>query len=101
VAEIRALFAISRDPRWAETARAFLFGCYTGLRISDLRTLVWGMINRESLQIIKRQKKTRAGAYIPLGTTAWAMIDDGAEHAADEKIFDLPYTRRTYAELRA
>jgi site-specific recombinase XerD len=59
------------------------------------------MINREPLQIIKRQKKTRAGAYIPLENTAWAMIDDGAEHAADEKVFSLTYTRRTYAELRA
>jgi integrase len=53
-----------------EVKQAFLFGCYTGLRISDLRTLVWGDIQSDPLQINKRQEKTELKAYVPLHSVA-------------------------------
>ncbi|MDR1901166.1 MAG: site-specific integrase [Treponema sp.] len=71
----------------AEVRRAFVFACYTGLRISDIKSLKWGDIERDPLQIIKRQKKTQRTAYIPLKDTAWKLIDDGNDHNPDDKIF--------------
>jgi integrase len=71
----------------AEIKRAFLFGCFTGLRISDLKSLVWGDVIREPLQIAKRQEKTDRKVFIPLHVTAWGIINDGAIHNHKEIIF--------------
>jgi integrase len=73
----------------AEIRRAFLFACCTGLRISDLKGLKWSDIERNPLQIIKRQKKTQRAVYIPLNTSAWSIIEDDQEHSPDDKVFTL------------
>jgi integrase len=73
----------------AEIKRAFIFVCYTGLRISDVKSLKWGDIERNPVQIIKRQKKTRRTVYIPLHDTAWGIINDSADHSPDDKVFSL------------
>lgn len=70
-----------------EIKKAFVFSCYTGLRISDVKTLKWGDIERNPLQIIKRQKKTRRAVYIPLKDTAWQLINDNNDHHPDDKVF--------------
>lgn len=72
----------------AEVKRAFLFGCFTGLRVSDLKSLQWGAINREPLQIAKKQEKTERKVFIPLHETAWKIINDGAIH--NHKAFIFP-----------
>lgn len=72
----------------ADVKRAFLFACYTALRISDLKTLAWGDIQRAPIrQIIKRQKKTARKVYIPLHESAWKLIDDGGIHLHTEPVF--------------
>jgi integrase len=71
----------------AEIKRSFLFGCFTGLRISDLKSLAWGDIIREPLQIAKRQEKTDRKVFIPLHATAWGIINDGAIHNHQALIF--------------
>jgi integrase len=73
----------------AEIKNAFIFACYTGLRISDIKTLAWGDIERNPIQIIKRQKKTKRAVYVPLNDTAWNIIDDSAGHNPDDRIFSL------------
>jgi len=70
-----------------EIKQAFLFGCYTGLRISDLKTLVWGDIQRDPPQINKRQEKTERKAFVPLHTVAWGIIDDKRLHSYKEPVF--------------
>jgi integrase len=72
-----------------EIRRAFIFACYTGLRISDIKSLKWGDIELNPLQIIKRQKKTQRAVYVPLKETAWGIINDGVEHNPDDKVFLL------------
>ena len=67
--------------------QAFLFACFTGIRISDLRTLEWGDINIESRQISKRQEKTERKVFIPLHSVAWGIINDGAIHNYKELVF--------------
>jgi integrase len=73
----------------AEIKKAFIFACYTGLRISDIKALKWGDIERDPIQIIKRQKKTKRAVYIPLKDTSWGIINDGQDHNPDDKVFSL------------
>jgi site-specific recombinase XerD len=72
-----------------EIRRAFLFACYTGLRVSDLITITWGDIEHNPMQIVKRQKKTKAKVFIPLSNMAWSIINDGIIHKYTELIFPL------------
>jgi integrase len=85
--EIRALAATPLETYDGEIRRAFLFACFTGLRISDLRTITWGDIEYSPLQLIKRTEKTEECVYIPLGDSAWKIINDGALHDHRENIF--------------
>jgi integrase len=73
----------------AEIRRAFLFSCYTGLRISDIKSIRRRDIEKNPRQIIKRQKKTRSPVYIPLTETAWRIISAGGERNPDDKVFPL------------
>lgn len=73
----------------AEVRRAFLFACCTGLRTSDLKTLTWGEIQREPLQIVKRQVKTKRQVNIPLNVNAWQIINDNTIHNHADLVFPL------------
>jgi integrase len=74
----------------AEIRRAFFFACFTGLRISDIKSLTWGDINRGGPQIKKVQKKTGRIVTIPLNPAAWALIDPGDSISrADSLIFPI------------
>jgi len=79
----------------AEIKRAFIFSCYTGLRISDLKTLTWGDIQREPLQINKIQEKTGRKAFVPLHITAWGLIKDMRIHNEKELIFPALSSTKT------
>lgn len=79
----------------AEVKTAFLFGCYSGLRISDLRTLTWGQILRDPLAIQKQQQKTKAIVNIPLHASAWAIIKDDKIHSASEYVFPMLASTKT------
>ncbi|HQJ23093.1 MAG TPA: DUF3631 domain-containing protein [Rectinema sp.] len=79
----------------AEVKKSFLFACYTGLRISDLRGLSWGDIERDPLAISIIQQKTKERVSIPLAPIAWKIIDDGRLHKANEKVFPALSQSRT------
>jgi integrase len=71
----------------AEVKRAFLFASMTGLRVSDIRSLSWGDIDRDALQILKRQVKTGRVVSVPLHPDAWGLINDKAIHKREELVF--------------
>jgi integrase len=73
----------------AEVRRAFLFGACTGLRVSDLRSLTWGEIERDPLQILKRQGKTGRVVAVPLNDSAWKIINDNELHRREAPVFPL------------
>jgi integrase len=73
----------------AEVKKAFIFACYTGLRIADIRSLTWGDIRREPLQILKRQKKTGRVVSIPLTGPAWDLIKIDGISRHDAAVFPL------------
>ena len=64
------------------TKLAFLFACYTGLRISDIETLRWEHIfkqNRATI-LIKTQVKTNQEVRIPLGVEALKILNRVKAH---------------------
>ena len=72
-----------------EVRRAFLFSCFTGLRVSDMESLTWGMVERDPPQIIRRQTKTQFTVYIPLNKSAQSLIFDGETHEPEKTVFNL------------
>jgi integrase len=75
----------------AEVKRAFLFACYSALRVSDLKSLKWGDIEHTSsgAEIVKRQVKTKKMVSVPLHASAWALINDKVIHNHNEPVFPL------------
>lgn len=71
---------------------AFLFSCFTGLRLSDTRNLTWDNIKEK--QIKYTQKKTKSHEYLPLSSTAHEILKRYKQKRADEEssslIFNLP-----------
>jgi len=61
---------------------AFLFSCYTGLRLSDVEDLVWAEVQptgtnqegREQFSIVKKQIKTKEIVRVPLSPQALEII---------------------------
>lgn len=73
----------------SETKRAFLFSCYTGLRISDIEKLTYSEIQGNRLNF--RQKKTRQVEYMPLSNMALKILDN-----QDSKIINLNKNNKVF-----
>lgn len=73
--------------------RAFLFSCFTGLRLSDIIALEWQNVieEREGLYLSIVMKKTASRIKIKLNNNAikWLPIDKG-----DPNVFNLPLSGR-------
>ena len=67
-----AVKAISIKRNYHEALRAFLFACFTGLRISDVQKLIWGDIRGNQITI--RQTKTKGLVTIPIDNQAMQYI---------------------------
>ncbi|MBT8393448.1 MAG: site-specific integrase, partial [Bacteroidia bacterium] len=82
---------------------AFLFACFTGLRISDIKALTWGQIRNDKLYF--RQKKTKGMEYLPLSPSAKKILEERngiSNHNPDDNVFDMEKkkTERIGAKLR-
>lgn len=81
-----------------ETKRAFLFACYTGLRISDICSLTYGDIKQEQaatgqrIYIVRKMMvKTRRVVSVPLSKKALSYLPaDFSQKSKDTKVFKLP-----------
>ena len=80
---------------------AFLFSCYTGLRISDIINLQWENIKDNQLEI--RQIKTKNLLYLPMNQTAIDLLNQhrgNIYNLGNEKVFDLPCLATILKHLR-
>ncbi len=74
----------------ADVKRAFLFGCMTGLRVSDLKRATWGNIVREPvLSINMTMQKTGKTILVPLNPGAWGLIKDSQTLDRAEPLFPV------------
>lgn len=78
--EIRRLRAYEcKDGVCEEVRRAFIFSCYTGLRLVDIKTITWNDIVRYEgiLSIRKVQVKTKKYVHIPIHDEVLPQKVDG------------------------
>ncbi len=83
--ELKILY--KTDCKDKELKKAFLFSCYTGLRLSDVKNLTWQHIRDGKLYF--RQKKTRGVEYLPLNE----MIIELLYKDLEENVIPLPETK--------
>lgn len=92
--EVRNLIA---TPMGNEAVKsAYLFSCFCGLRISDIKGLKWKNVfcdgEQYRLQVV--MQKTKAPIYLPLSSEAmkWMPMREGK--SPEDKVFDLPSAGR-------
>jgi integrase len=88
--ELRTLSIADCDD--TETKRGFLFSCYTGLRLSDVRALTWKNVQNNRIEI--RMKKTDEAMYLDLNDTAKDLLGKRGKAALDSLVFTLPEEKR-------
>ena len=85
--EIRGMIATDCPNEFVK--RAYLFSCFTGLRISDVRNLKWGDIYHENGQtyVSVVMKKTNKPLYIPLSRQALKWMPEKGESTSGDYVF--------------
>lgn len=74
--------------------RAFLFSCFTGLRISDVKKMKWSDFNVDNgmTRLFFRQKKTLRFEYLDISKTAMQFLPNKKE--GEDLVFKLPSSVR-------
>ena len=93
IEEVKAL--VATPCRNDQVKKAFLFGCFTGLRYSDIKALTWDNIkyapDGKTRFIRIMMKKTKSYVNIPLTHDALSCMVE--REGPDSPVFDLcPYT---------
>lgn len=85
IEEVRIL--VSTPCRHTCVKNAFLFGCLTGLRVSDIMALTWGEVKCEkgAYKVVFRQKKTKRQEYMDITPQAMSLMGECGQE--DEKVF--------------
>lgn len=71
-----------------EVKRAFLFSCFTGMSLHELRAMKWKMIDFKNKQIFWKRAKTQSQFIIPLNESAISLLE--AEGPPEGHVFKLP-----------
>ena len=81
------------------TKLAFLFSCYTGLRLSDIETLCWNNIHKQhGIYILSKiQVKTNSRVRVPLSKQALEILKQVKNNnlSKTDKVFSM-YSRTTF-----
>ena len=101
IEELQKLSKIEcEDPMYA---KAFLFGCITGLRFSDIKALTWGNIKHseaDGYHIQYTQKKTKKPEILPIAEHSLIML--GEKRADTDLVFEnLQYSAYRNKMLQA
>lgn len=99
--EVKRLAAT--DCRYPELKRAFLFGCLTGLRKSDILKLTWGEVQKFGgyTRLVFKQKKTGGQEYLDIPKSAEQYLGERHDAKSVDLVFPLfRYSSETSLELR-
>jgi integrase len=91
------------DCKYPQLKRAFLFGCLTGLRKSDIMKLTWGEVQKfgEYSRLVFKQKKTGGQEYLDIPKSAEKYLGDRGNAKSIDLVFPLfRYSSETSLELR-
>ena len=72
---------------------AFLFACFCGLRLSDVKDMKWKDIKFDAdggAVVSKVQVKTRQSIVVPLSANALMWLPDRGKAKDNEPVYDLP-----------
>jgi integrase len=83
------------------TKRAFLFGCLTGIRNCDIRSLTWADVHEQDgyTRIIFRQAKTHGQEYLDISAQASSLM--GSRGRDNEPVFPLMSWHAVRQHLKA
>lgn len=90
IEEVRALIATPmQDER---VKNAYLFSCFCGLRISDIRRLKWKdvFVDNGQYRLAVAMQKTKEPIYLPLSAEALKWMPERGDKTADDHVFKLP-----------
>ena len=91
--------------RHESTKLAFLFSCYTGLRLSDIETLRWVDISKQNNGYLlkKIQIKTNSEVQVPLGRQAINILKkvEIKNIQSNDYVFKLPSRSTISTDLKA
>ena len=89
--------------RYPHLKRAFLFGCFTGLRKSDIEKLTWGEVQKfgDYTRLVFKQKKTGGQEYLDIPKAAEQYLGKQGAKGPDDLVFPMfKYSSETSLELR-
>jgi len=73
-----------------EVCTAFLFGCFTSMRISDIKALRFDQIKENAIHF--QQVKTKNNEILPLNNQALEIIAEQAKYRQSDLVFNLRST---------
>ena len=76
---------------------AYLFSCFCGLRISDVKKLKWRdvFLDHGQYRLAVAMQKTKEPIYLPLSNEALKWMPERGDKTGDDNVFDLPSTVNT------
>ena len=88
--EVKAIKKV--DTKFPMVRDVFLFACFTGLRVSDIKGLTWSHIKSgvDGQYIALTQQKTKHAVTVPLNKTAQSLLPSMEGKSRDDKVFNLP-----------
>jgi integrase len=94
--EVQAL--METDCKYSSIKNGFLFSCFTGLRLSDIKNLKFSDIKNNRIKFI--QKKTKDEVEFKVHPTAQKIIEEQIKTKRDEFVFHIPDGGKTSQRLR-
>ena len=90
IEEVRALIATPIENE--EAKNAYLFSCFCGLRVSDVKSLKWKnvFIDNGQYRLAVAMQKTKEPIYLPLSAEALKWMPERGDKTSEDFVFELP-----------
>lgn len=84
-----------------DVKRTYLFSCYCGLRLGDIRKLTWGKLTKDGKQwrVEIVMQKTSAPLYLPLSKSAMECLPTRGKAGNNDLVFGKLPTTTTYESI--